>query len=78
MLDAGRRGCHTKVLATRKARKRKTPPATPGEIERLQRAARELDTVSDDATAVSQDVGRDVADELFIQHRMVRSPKFDS
>jgi hypothetical protein len=65
-------------LATRKNRKRKAPPVNPGEIERLQRVARELDTVSADATAVGQDVGRDVADELFIQHRMVRSPKFDS
>jgi hypothetical protein len=65
-------------LATGRKRKRKTPPPNAGEVERLQRAARELDAVSDDATAVSQDVGRNVADELFIQHRMVRSPKFDS
>lgn len=65
-------------MATPKKGKRKTPPANPGELERLQRAARELGTVSDDAAAVSQDVDRDVADELFVQHRMVRSPKFDA
>jgi hypothetical protein len=65
-------------LGTRKNRTRKKPPATPGEIERLQRAARELDTVTEDATTVGQDVGRGVADELFVQHQMVRSPKFDS
>jgi len=66
------------IVATPKKGKRKTAPANPGELERLRRAARELGTVSDDAAAVSQDVGRDVADELFVQHRMVRSPKFDA
>ena len=69
---------HTEVLATRRKRERKKPPAPGQEVARLERLARELDTATEDATGVATKLDRDIADELFIQHRMVRSPKFEN
>ena len=69
--------CHTVYLATRKTRKRKAPSLKQEEVARLQQLASDLDIATQNANAVGRDIGRELADELFVQHRLVRSPKFD-